>query len=319
MKKTIRIGVVGCASIAERMVIPALKSLPEFELTAVASRTAEKAQKFAELAGCEAVVGYEQLLERPDIDAIYMPLPTGMHLQYGSLALRNGKHLLLEKSLAMNLEEAKTLTGLAREHKLVLKENYMFEYHSQQEIVRQLIRERLGEIRNFRASFGFPPLKADNFRYDKDLGGGAVLDAGGYVLKSIKVFFPGSKSEVKSSILRYNNQGVDLWGSAQAEVTWENQTFGAQLAFGFDNFYQCGIEVWGNRGKLTTQRTFTAGPGVTPTGTFESAAGKEELTWPQDNHFANLLQAFANAIAQGKYEPEYTAIQQQATLQQQLW
>ena len=87
------IGVLGCANIAMRSVIPAIKSIPDFNLIAVASRSIEKANEYADKFQCEAVVGYDNLISRKDIDALYVPLPTGMHLEYVIKALENGKHV----------------------------------------------------------------------------------------------------------------------------------------------------------------------------------------------------------------------------------
>jgi hypothetical protein len=82
MTKRIRIGVLGCANIAKRSVIPALLEIPDFELVAVASRTISKASEFATIFGCEAIEGYDNLIDREDIDALYIPLPTGLHEEF---------------------------------------------------------------------------------------------------------------------------------------------------------------------------------------------------------------------------------------------
>ena len=92
----LRIGVLGCANIARRSVIPAIKSIAEFELLAIASRTKEKAEGFAQEFNCEAIHGYQELIDRKDIDVIYMPLPTGLHEEWSVKALEAGKHILIE-------------------------------------------------------------------------------------------------------------------------------------------------------------------------------------------------------------------------------
>lgn len=316
--KTHRIGVLGCANIARRMVIPAIKSIPTLELVAVASRAREKAEKFADFFGCEAVVGYEDLLARQDIDAIYMPLPTGLHLEWGCKALNAGKHLLLEKSLAGCYADAEKLAGLATANQLVLKENYMFEFHSQQKKVQELISTRLGEIRLFRACFGFPPLNQDNFRYSKALGGGALLDAGGYVLKALDVFFPNWEVELKSAMLNYDPSGVDLSGAGMLTIHQNHDKIPVQVAFGFDNFYQCNIDIWGSKARLTTNRTFTAAPGFCPSVYLETPDGRENIECPADNHFVNLLQDFIFSIENKRTNREIKALLRQARLQQQF-
>jgi len=314
----LRIAVMGCASVAKRMVLPAMQKTDAIELVAVASRTLAKAEEFAAEFGCEAVEGYDTILERDDIDAIYMPLPTGMHAEWAERTLKAGKHLFIEKSLAMNAAEAEAMIDLARQQKLAVRENYMFEYHPQQDTVRAAIGEQAGTVRLFRASFGFPPLPDGNFRYDVGLGGGALLDAGGYVLKAMKVFFPGATVRILSSSLTNGPSGADISGAVMAEITDGDIVIPAHLAFGFDHHYQCGIEVWGSQAKISTNRTFTAGPAVTPKMVIETAGGASEVELPQDDHFKVILEAFAASVREQDFEPDYDAILTQARLQAEV-
>ena len=114
--KKIRIGVMGCAAIAKKSVIPAILALPEqFELVAIASRTSEKAEEFAALFGCEAVTGYDYLLQL-DIDAVYIPLPTGLHEEWINKALLAGKHVYAEKSIASSFDSAKSMVENAKKN-----------------------------------------------------------------------------------------------------------------------------------------------------------------------------------------------------------
>ena len=185
----LRMGVMGCADIAWRAMIPAIVECGEVSLIAVASRTEGKARKFARRFDCDALAGYENLLSRDDIDAIYMPLPTGLHEEWVTRALEAGKHLLVEKSFANNFASAKKMTDLAREKKCLIMENFLFPHHSQHAwVMNRLAQSELGEIHLVRSTFGFPPLSQDNFRYDFRLGGGAVLDAGAYVVKAAQIF-----------------------------------------------------------------------------------------------------------------------------------
>jgi hypothetical protein len=310
----IRIGILGCAAIAARSVGPAIRSVPGLTLAGVASRSADKGREFAARLECAFFGSYADLVARDDIDAIYMPLPTGLHAEWAAKALQAGKHLLVEKSLAATLPEAETLVDLARRNRRVMMENYMFEYHAQQAAVRAIIRERLGALRLFRAVFCFPPLAPGNFRYDPALGGGALLDAGGYPLKACQIFAEGDIM-VQATCLNGLPGGVDLWGGAMLTASASGQVVPLQIAFGFDQFYQCGIEALGQHGRLTTFRTFTAGPGFTPTALLETPNGKEEIPLPADNHFARLLEIFQNRIAAGDFESPCRENLRQARLQ----
>lgn len=313
----IRIGVMGCASIARRSVIPAIQTLPRLHLAGVASRSPEKGMAFAAQCGCPYVGDYAALLESDDIDAIYMPLPTGLHLEWAGNALRAGKHVLVEKSLASSLAEAEDLIALARQHRLVMLENYMFVHHAQQAMVQQLIQDHLGDIRLFRATFCFPPLPPDNFRYNKSLGGGALLDAGGYPLKACQLFM-GEDIEVLSACLNVDSAGVDRWGGAMLAATRNGSRIPLHIAFGFDQFYQCSIDVLGQHGRITTSRTFTAGPDVTPTALLETPGQTNDIPLPKDNHFVRLLELFCRHIHLREWEPPCAENLRQAHLQDRV-
>ncbi|KAB8315242.1 Gfo/Idh/MocA family oxidoreductase [Tolypothrix campylonemoides VB511288] len=311
----IRIGVMGCANIAERYMIPAINALEEFKLVAVASRTQETAQKFAEKFNCEAIVGYQSLLEREDIDAIYLPLPTGLHNEWINKSLDAGKHILAEKSLGIDFHSTKAMVEKAQEKKLLLMENFQFQYHSQHNYVKKLLTSgEIGEMRSFRASFGFPPLAWNNFRYNAELGGGSLLDAGSYMLK-VSQFFLGSDLEVKAADLVYDEElKVDLYGTAYLT----NGKLSSQVAWGFDNFYQCNYEIWGSKGKLSCERAYSAPPGFSPKIIIEKQGLRTEILLDSDNHFENILKYFRHSILEQKYEHHFKEILTQARLIEQV-
>ncbi|MCW8897758.1 MAG: Gfo/Idh/MocA family oxidoreductase [Flavobacteriales bacterium] len=311
----LKIGVLGCANIAKKSVIPAILSISDFELVAVASRTAEKAQEFANLFGCEAVEGYQKLIDKKDIDIIYMPLPTGLHEEWVLKALEAGKHILIEKSLAMNYSSAEKMVQKAKEKGLLIMENFMFVYHGQHQIVKQLIAEdKIGEIRCFRSSFGFPPLPSDNFRYNKKLGGGALLDAAAYTIRASQLFLDNDLN-VKAASLNYNENDIDIFGGAFLKN--KNGLF-SEVAFGFDNFYQCNYEIWGSKGKIIAHRAFTPAPDFKPLITIEQQEEKFDIEVPAENHFINILHEFVKNIRKQNYKPKYDEILNQAKLIQEI-
>jgi len=311
----LKIGVLGCANIAKRSVIPAILSIPDFELVAVASRTVEKAKEFADLFGCEAVAGYQNLIDRKDIDVIYMPLPTGLHEEWVLKTLDPGKHILIEKSLAMNYNSAQLMVEKATKKGLLIMENFMFIYHGQHHLVKKIINDgKIGEIRCFRSSFGFPPLPSDNFRYSKELGGGALLDAAAYTVKASQLFL-GMDLKVKASTLKYNNKGVDIFGGAFLE---NNNGLFSEVAFGFDNFYQCNYEIWGSKGKIIAHRAFTPAPDFKPLITLEQQGTIEEIEAPAENHFIAILNEFIRCIHENDLQLKYTEILNQSRLLEEI-
>lgn len=311
----LRIGVLGCANIAKRSVIPAIKSIDGYELVAIASRTLAKAEELANDFNCEAIKGYQTLLERKDIDVIYMPLPTGLHEEWVLKALEAGKHILIEKSLAMNYESAKTMVDLARQKGLLIMENFMFLYHGQHQFVKDLLAKgEIGEIRCFRSSFGFPPLDKDNFRYNAELGGGALLDAAAYTVRASQLFL-GNDIWVEGATLNNLDAEVDLFGGAYLKS--ESGMF-SEVAFGFDNFYQCNYEIWGSKGRITAQRAFTPGADFTPTITLEKQGESFDYKIDAENHFVNILNEFKRCVLEKGVEAKYEEILNQSRLLQEL-
>lgn len=309
----LRIGVMGCANIAHRAMIPAILECANTTLVAVASRTDEKAREFGRAFNCDAVVGYERLLERDDIDAIYMPLPTGIHAEWVAKTLESGKHLLVEKSFAQDYASAERMIQLAREKNLLVLENYLFPHHRQHQWVLDFLSQgHLGEVHLFRCTFGFPPLAKGNFRYDLGLGGGALLDAGGYVLKAAQAFL-GPDLSLVGAVLHYDGaQGVDIYGEVLLRSAGGQA---AQLAFGFNYFYQCNYELLGTKGKLIVERAFTPPPGFRPTVRFETQDAKQEFVLPADNHYRNMFDFFDTTVQHPeRYERHGDEILQQARL-----
>lgn len=304
-KEKYKIGILGCASIAVRSVMPAFHDNDRFTIEAIASRSLDKVQPIAQQYGCRPCT-YEELMDDQTIDLVYIPLPTGLHYEWIIKALRKGKHVLSEKSLGTSLTEVEEMVELARESGCLLMENFQFRFHPQTEWVRNYIAEgNIGEIRCFRSQFGFPPFKdATNIRYSKSLGGGALLDAGAYTLKSMSIILPDEKFKLKSaSKIIPDYAKVDIWGGAHLES--QNGVM-AELAYGFDNFYQCGFEVWGSIGRLVSTRAYTAPANLEPKIIVEtSELGLKEFLLSNADHFSLMTNHVAQLLDSRDFEDEY--------------
>jgi len=306
VEKTYNVGIMGCANIATRSLLPAFQKHDRFKVCAVASRSIDKAEKVAHDYQCKAYGSYSDLVADESIDVVYMPLPTGLHYEWGMKVLQSGKHLLSEKSLACSFAEVKDLVDVAKNKHLLLMESFQFRFHTQTQWVRDLVRSgRLGEVRCFRSSFGFPPFKdSDNIRYQKELGGGALLDAGAYTIKSMKVVLLDEEFDFKAAtMITPAGSDVDLYGGAFFE---SKNGVVAELAYGFDNYYQCGFEIWGSKGKLTTTRAYTAPSNLQPKVVLETdESGKEELSLFSCDQFDLMLDHIVGCLDKGDFEEEY--------------
>lgn len=310
----IRVGILGPSEIAFRRFLPALVKTEGCEYAGVAVATieerkiianqeateedvlkgVEKGNAFVRTFGGMVYSSYEHLLNDASIDAIYLPLPPALHYYWAKKALEAGKHVLVEKPFTTSLRDTCDLIRIAQTHNLALHENYMFIYHSQLEKIEGMLAEgRIGEVRLFRTAFGFPQRASGDFRYSKALGGGALFDCGGYPIKLARRFL-GKTAELKYGELQYKADcEVDIAGSG---ICSDGQGLTVQIAFGMDNAYKCELEVWGSKGRICTNRIFTAPMGYQPTLEIETQDGKESVLLEADDTFYKSIQHFIYLI-----------------------
>lgn len=234
------------------------------------------------------------LISSDDIDAVYIPLPPALHFTWAKKALENGKHILLEKPFTTSLHDTDELLSIARKNELAVHENYMFVYHSQLEWIRDKLAEGvIGDVRLIRIDFGFPFRGANDFRYDKSLGGGALLDCGGYTLK-LAGYFLGDTAEITACTKNFKEGfEVDIYGSATL-TNKDNLT--AQVSFGMDNSYRCSLDIWGSKGSISTDRILTAPVGFEPTVIISQGNEKQVFRLPPDDTFKKSIEHFADCI-----------------------
>ncbi|GGN36576.1 oxidoreductase [Streptomyces kronopolitis] len=310
----LRIGVLGCADIARRRMLPALAARPGIRVAAVASRAREKAKSFAMQFGCDADDDYERLLARPDLDAVYIPLPTGLHALWTARALEAGKHVLVEKSATGTLAEAQDVVALARERGLALMENFAFVHHSQHATAKQrLLYGEIGELRVLQASFGIPPRPPGDIRYRRELGGGALLDVGAYPLRAALMYL-GDGVQVIGAVLRVgSNQEVDTAGSV---LLASPDGVTAELSFGFEHGYRSHCALWGTEGRLVLDQPFTPPTTARPILRLSRQDHVQQFVLDADDQFGNTAASFAG-LSQGPAtvrEEQYTRILRQAAL-----
>lgn len=314
----IRIGIICPSEIAFRRFLPALKEAGEgFLFTAIGiaspeewfgdlkhisqeqideqqARERAKAQNFIDNFGGEIIVGYNNLVASEKIDAAYIPLPPALHHLWAKNALEAGKHVFVEKPSTTTLADTEDLIALASEKNLALHENYMFIYHSQLEEINNVVKSgEIGDVRLYRITFGFPRRAANDFRYNKALGGGALLDAGGYCIKYAN-FLLGGDARITTAQANYLDEfEVDMYGSATM-ANDKGQV--AQLAFGMDNDYRCDIEIWGSTGTITSGRILTAPAGFAPSYTIKKNQDIETRPLAADDAFLKSILRFGACV-----------------------
>ncbi|MWA07381.1 gfo/Idh/MocA family oxidoreductase [Actinomadura sp. LD22] len=293
----LRIGVLGCADIAWRRALPALAAHPGVRLTAIASRDPAKAARFAGRFGGEPVQGYEALLGRADVDAVYVPLPVHLHAEWVGRALRSGRHVLAEKPLTASAADTEALVALAASRGLALLENFMFLCHSQHARIRDLVAQgAIGEPRTLTAEFAFPPAADDRNLYDPGLGGGALTEVGVYPLRAALLHL-GTALDVLGVHLRVDEaRGVDVAGAA---LLADPSGRTAHLTWGVEHAYRSRYALWGSAGRAELTWAFTPSAAHRPVLRIERQDHVEELTLPAEDHFAGAVASFVDRVRDG--------------------
>jgi NDP-hexose-3-ketoreductase len=291
-ERVVRFGVLGCGSIARRAMLPALSLNPRVQLVAVASRSYENAARYAAEFNCEAEVGYENLLARSDIDAVYIALPVGLHAHWAIEAAKNRKNVLCEKTLTASLQETREIIAECRRSEVALLEGFSYQFHPQHRAVNDLIAAGgIGVPILFQAWLGFPPIDSPH-RYDPALGGGALLDAGTYTIHVARRFF-NTEPAILSAQLDKGDKDVEIYGSVHLRfISGES----ALVGFGFNLMYRNSYTVWGTEGIVTLTRAFSIPAHLAPTMVLERQGCREERQLCAADQFRLEVEAFCGGL-----------------------
>ncbi len=288
----VRFGIIGCGSIAQRAFAPALAASESAELVAAASRSMDTASAFTAACGGKPVEGYAALLELEDVDAVYIALPIGLHAEWSIAAAESGKHVLCEKTLAMDLAQTDAILKAAEAAGTALLEGFMYQFHTQHRAVRELIESgAIGEPRVFHSWFGIPPLRSER-PYSRELGGGVLLETGTYPVHAARSFHGGMPRTV-SAILNDAGREVEIHGNVLLDFG-HGRT--ASLAFGFDNFYRNTYSIWGSEGLVTLTRAYSPPATFQPSLVLEKQDLVESRVLPACDHFRAEIDAFCAGL-----------------------
>jgi len=194
MSNTAKWGILGTAKIARQALVPGIRDAEGSELYAVASRDPDSAARFAaELGVSKSFGSYESLLEDPEVEFVYVPLPNHLHLEWSREAARHGKNVLCEKPLGADPDEVKQTFSVAEAEGVTLMEGFMYRFHPQVRRVKELLESgKIGEPRYFRGSFSFPLVtedRSDDIRWKEEMDGGSLMDLGTYSVNTVRYLF----------------------------------------------------------------------------------------------------------------------------------
>ena len=314
--RKIKIGVLGCSNFFRKRIVDAVSKCEHGKIVCLASRDIEKAKKWAEEFNIESYDSYEGLLQREDIDAVYIPLPIGLHKEWVVKAAQAGKHILCEKSLAESFNSVKEMVEVCKNKNVKLSENFMVKNHLQHLKVIEMIKDgKVGKIFVFKSSFSSPLLDKEDIRYDKNLGGGVLNDMGCYPIFISRFLF---KEEPVSVICNLNvdgETGVDVFGSSMIEFSDGKM---AIFDFSFDSFYQNNYSVLGSAGLIKVNRAYSIGDEVQPNIDYEFGFGEvEKINVDKINQYAKTFDEFCLDILENR-ESDFDGMLNQAKVMEAL-
>jgi len=306
----LRWGILGCARISRRGLIPGIRSSQRTVLHALASRELSTAQAWAaEFSVPRAYGSYESILADPEIDAVYLPLPNELHRQWVFAAADAGKHILCEKPLALNASDARAMVEYCQTRDVLLMEAFMWRHQPRTASLLRLVAEgAVGDLRLIRSSFSFP-IEPNDWRLDSARGGGALWDVGCYGVSTARLF-AGAEPDSYGAAAHFNSSDVDL--SLSACLRFPNGILG-QIDCSFEQPFRCEYELVGTTGVITVPDAYL--PPARPTATLRSGESVKDLVFDGHNQYGEMVDAFARSIEKKELShPSEDGLQQMIAL-----
>jgi len=303
----LRWGILSTAGIAREKVIPGIQGADRCRIVAIASRDAARAIEVAREAGIPTAHGsYEALLADPTVDAVYIPLPNHLHVEWTIAAARAGKHILCEKPLALTSEDAERMIEVADREGVRLMEAFMYRLHPSWAAVRELVASgRIGKLVAVQSWYSYFNDDPTNIRNIGEFGGGALFDIGCYCVNLSRMLFGGEPARVEASILRDPRSGVDIVTGGLLEFVDGVASFTCSTRAEDDQR----VHVYGTDGRISIGIPFNIPPDR-PTQIFVTHGGQppvnpatETITFETADPYSVEAAAFAAAILDGGPTP----------------
>lgn len=307
IKRQLRWGILGCANIAIRALIPAIRASQTGTLLAIASRDRGKVNEVAaQHAIPRAYASYESLLADPEVDAVYIPLPNHLHREWTIRAAAAGKHILCEKPLALNAAEAEEMVEACARHSVQLAEAFMYRYHPRYDRVRAVIAAgEIGAVRSLHGSFRFNISgRPGNVRLVNAYGGGSIYDVGCYPISAARLLL-GQEPEAVTVHAHFAPEfdGVDMNACGLVE-------FPGGVSLGFDSSLWSDrhehLEIVGSEGRILLSPAFIAHTAEAAAFTVISR-GEQRVEQPAHrNSYTEQVDALGRTVLDGE-PPRFSA------------
>jgi len=294
LQNKVKFGIIGCSRIADSSTIPAIKNSQFAELKIIGSRSEQKAEKFAKKFDCELFGSYDDVIENDKVDSVYISLPVGLHEEWALKASEAGKHVLCEKSSTISYDSACKMVESCKQNNVRIMEAFMFRFHPQHNEVLELTRKGfVGDLFTFTSSYGFPSIPRSDIRFNKELGGGVLNDAGCYPICASRIVFGKEPEGVFCNLIVDEEMKVDT--KATLFLKYKGMKF-AQIAVGYGLFYQSTYSIWGTNGSLRLTRSYNIPSDMKATIILNSDKSKQEIIIAPTNHYVHMIDSFCKEI-----------------------
>ncbi|WP_420643214.1 Gfo/Idh/MocA family protein [Candidatus Leptofilum sp.] len=294
----IRWGLLSTANINRRL-IPVIRESARGELVAMASRSQEAAQAYADKWDIPQAFGsYEAMLASDAIDAVYIGLPNHLHAEWSIKAMRQGKHVMCEKPFALTLAEVDEMTAVSQQTGCYLAEAFMYRHHPQTKIVGELVQNgRLGRVTLVRGIFNFAFNNRENIRLQPELGGGCLWDVGVYPLSLAQYIFGGPPQQAAGHQWVGESRVDELFSG---QMQYANGGV-AQISSSFCTPWYTYAEILGTEGRLTLNRPFVAlNDGQRKLMFYPKEGEPEEIAVPEKELYLGEVEDLHAAVLDGR-------------------
>lgn len=302
MSNRLRIGALGNSRILKRFI-----QNPEISVNGCIDVVATRSNESATLARESypnklILIGYEAVLERQDLDAIYISLPPGLHFQWAKKSLEAGKHVLVEKPAVLNVHEAKILQEIAQENKLILMEAWWYRFHPLIHSLRQLIAsDSLGAIKFISSNFSYINSDPSDSRWKSELGGGALYDMFSYHVDFLN-YVMGISNQNVELIQAFSRVKYEVDACVSAELVTYDGTV-CNLMAGLDRPSLCKTFIVGERGSIEIPHIRVMPEFQESSFIHFTTSGGKSTKFAQVNAYALMMDAFAIACLEGRDSP----------------
>jgi xylose dehydrogenase (NAD/NADP) len=303
----VRIGVLGAANIARKVVIPSILEAEGVELAAIASESTRASDFLAQtdlrtadgipLRDVVRACTYEELLADETVDAVYIPLPNHLHAPWSKRAADAGKHVLCEKPAARTRAEAEDAIAHCVASGVVWMEAFMYRFHPQWQLVFERLRDgAIGDLRLVRSVFTFTVTSPENVRRQRELGGGSLYDVGYYCVNASR-WTIGAEPVAASASMSLGPEGID------EEFAGLLDFGGGRLALFASSFtqpYRHEVELLGTAGRIRVPDAFVNGSEPVTVEIQDATGAWERIEAPGDDDYRLEVENFADCVRAGR-------------------